>query len=159
MGIPDERLDDVVQDVFIAVGNGLSSFEGRSSLRTWIHSIAFRVTQEHHRKREREQRPDPGAYARSAAPNPEQHAERAEAARLLHSLLAELDEDQRLVFHLAELENMPVSDIAQQLGVKVNTVYSRLRLARRRLQRSVERMRAKVARQDAGPLDRMRDER
>ncbi|MEM9458684.1 MAG: sigma-70 family RNA polymerase sigma factor [Myxococcota bacterium] len=156
MGIPDDRLDDVVQDVFIVIGNTLGSFEGRAKLRTWIYSITFRVAQEHHRKRAREQRADPGGSEGVEAPSPEQHLERVEAASLLQSLLAELDDDQRLVFSMAELDGVSPQDIARQLSVSVNTVYSRLRLARRKLERAIERTRARVARQDGRRPDRMR---
>ena len=54
----------------------------------------------------------------------------AEALRQLDALLDELDEDKRVVFVLAELEQMSVPEIAQTLNVNVNTVYSRLRAAR-----------------------------
>ncbi|NJL96066.1 MAG: TIR domain-containing protein, partial [Anaerolineae bacterium] len=43
LGVPTEALDDAVQDLFLVVHRRLDSFEGRSSLRTWIFGIALRV--------------------------------------------------------------------------------------------------------------------
>lgn len=136
MGIPPDRLEDVVQDVFIVAGRQLALFEGRASIKTWLYAIAFRVVQEHHRRIEREQRGNPRA---AAEPEP---MERVDAAIALHQLLATLDEDKRVVFVFAELEGMSAHEIAEHLEVNVNTVASRLRLARERLARALERLRA-----------------
>ena len=55
------------------------------------------------------------------------------AARLLDSLLAELDEAQREVFVMADLHDFSAPEIAEITGANLNTVYSRLRLARQTL--------------------------
>ena len=59
--------------------------------------------------------------------------------RVLQKLLDELDDDRRAVFVLAELEQMSAPDIADALGVNVNTVYARLRAARRDFEQGVAR--------------------
>lgn len=142
MGIPDARLEDATQDVFIVVARTLASFEGRSSIRTWLYSIAFRVAQEHHRKGAREQRPDPRLAA--GTQTPEDQVQRTEAAATLHALLGDLDEDKRHIFVQIEIEGIPAAELAQALGLSVNTVYSRLRLARRSLERALTRHRARL---------------
>jgi len=145
MGIPDARIEDVVQDVFIVVSRQLASFEGRSSLQTWLYGIAFRVAQEDHRRRAKEARP---AVAPTEGPTgPETYAQRAQAAQLLHSLLAELPEEQRIVFVLAELEGLSPREVAESTGVGINTVYSRLRRAREHLERATERLRVRSQRE------------
>lgn len=145
MGIPDARIEDVVQDVFIVVNRQLGSFEGRSSIQTWLYGIAFRVAQEDHRRRAKEERP---AVAPAEGPaRPDAYAERAQAAQLLHSLLAELPEEQRIVFVLAELEGQSPKEVAEATGVGINTVYSRLRRAREHLERATERLRVRSQRE------------
>ena len=67
----------------------------------------------------------------SCAPAPSADLEQAEAVRLLDALLTELDEDKREVLVLAHLEELTVPEIAELLGANVNTVYARLRAARR----------------------------
>jgi len=76
------------------------------------------------------------------APADEHLAER-EARRVLHALLAGLDDDKRAVFVLAELEQMSAPEIAEATGLKLNTVYSRLRLARAEMDKALERHRAR----------------
>lgn len=142
MGIPEPRLEDATQDVFIVAARNLASFEGRSSVRTWLYAIGFRVAQEHHRKHAREQRPDPRVAA--GTQTPEDQVQRREAAATLHALLGELDEDQRHIFVQIEIEGTAAADLAQALGLSVNTVYSRLRLARRRLERALARHQARL---------------
>ena len=53
----------------------------------------------------------------------------------LHQLLDTLEEDQRVVFIMTELEGMTAPEIAAVIDAKVATVYSRLRLAREQLER------------------------
>lgn len=145
MGIPDARIEDVVQDVFIVVSRQLDAFEGRSSIKTWLYGIAFRVAQEDHRRREKEERP---ALTPTEAPaRPDTYAERTQAAQLLHELLAELPEEQRIVFVMAELEGQSPREVADSTGVGINTVYSRLRRAREHLERATERLRVRSQRE------------
>jgi RNA polymerase sigma-70 factor (ECF subfamily) len=58
-------------------------------------------------------------------------------------VLAAMDEDKREVFVLAELEQMPASEIAEALGIALNTVSSRLRAARAAFKEAASRMRAR----------------
>jgi len=142
MGIPDARLEDATQDVFIVAARNLATFEGRSSIGTWLYAIAFRVAQEHHRKHVREQRPDP--HFAAGTQTPEDQVQRREAAATLHALLGDLDDEQRDVFVQIEVEGVAPADLAQASGISVNTVYSRLRLARRKLERALARHRARL---------------
>jgi RNA polymerase sigma-70 factor (ECF subfamily) len=63
--------------------------------------------------------------------------------QLVQAILEGLDEDQREVFVLAELEELFAPEIARALGVKLNTVYSRLRLARVAFAEGAARQRAR----------------
>ncbi|HEX4338588.1 MAG TPA: sigma-70 family RNA polymerase sigma factor [Polyangiaceae bacterium] len=145
LGVPDAQLDDAVQDVFVVVHRRLPEFEGRSTIKTWLFGIALRVA---------------SALRRSAARRPteplvedppDEHAgldadaqrEASEAARLVHRLLDSLDDDRRAVFVLTELEEMTAPEISAALGVNLNTVYSRLRLARRDFDAALARHRAR----------------
>ena len=75
----------------------------------------------------------------TSAPSPLESASRAEAARRLGAILDELDEDRRAVLILAELEEMSAPEIAEAVGAPLNTVYTRLRLARRDFDEAVAR--------------------
>ena len=146
LGVRDASLDDVVQEVFVIVHRRLSAFEGRSSLRTWLFGIALRVARAHRRASGRR---DPKGEAvdpdtlRSTAPSPSESTEKAEAVRLLHTILDELDDERREVFVMAELEELPMPEIAETLGLGVNTAYARLRAARISFEQALARHRAR----------------
>lgn len=144
LGVGDAFVDDVVQDVFVVVHRKLPEFEGRSSLKTWLYAIARRTVSDH-RRRACQRRPHTPISESMTAPgaNAEERAARMEAAGLLHQFLDSLPDEQREVFVLAELEQMTAPEIERAVGAKLNTVYSRLRLARKAFERVVQRERAK----------------
>ena len=75
------------------------------------------------------------AIARGVGMTTQIYAERAENARLLHGLLAELDDDKREAFILVDIEQVTAAEAAEALGANPNTVASRVRAARRELGR------------------------
>ena len=142
LGVPESAVDDLVQEVFIVVHRQLAAFEGRSSLKTWLFGILRNLVLRERRRfarRGREEALDESQVELSQAAPDQQLADR----RLLHALLAELDDDKRAVFVLADLEQMSAPEIAEATGLKLNTVYSRLRLARAEMERALERLRAR----------------
>lgn len=142
LGVAESALDDAVQDVFVVVHARLHTFEGRSSLRTWIYGIVRRVARDH-RPSAREHPLDDAREVSGAASAHEQ-LERAEALRMLHALLDTLDDDKREVFVLSELEEMPMPEVAEAIGINLNTAYARLRAARRDLEQRLAGQRARA---------------
>ena len=72
--------------------------------------------------------------------SPEANALANESLILVQCALDSLDIEKRAVFVLHELEDMAAREIAEALGVRLNTVYSRLRLARLEFERAIRRM-------------------
>ncbi len=145
LGVPRDEAQDLVQDVFLVVHRRLGGFEARSSMRTWLFGILRRVAAD---RRRRAYRRRECACAEVEAPAltqscPERGAERREAARLLHAILAELSEDKREVFILSELEQLSAPEIAAAVGANLNTIYARIRAARRDFERGLSRHRAR----------------
>jgi RNA polymerase sigma-70 factor (ECF subfamily) len=139
LGVDETAVEDVVQEVFIVVSRRLSTFRQAASARTWLYGILLRVARHHRRTVRRstlhgsigsahdtdlERVPD------RTTQRPDTAVETRDAYRLLLRILDELDEDKREIFVLAELEQLPVTEIAELLDLKLNTAYSRLRLAR-----------------------------
>jgi RNA polymerase sigma-70 factor, ECF subfamily len=144
LGVDHATLDDAVQDVFGTVSRQLSSFEGRSSLRTWIYGIAQYTAANHRRSTRRKNAPleplEPLAgRLHSDEPRPDAHAEARELAEVIHGFCDELDEGRRTVFVLGLLEEVPAAEIAELLAIPVNTVYSRKRALERALRDRLER--------------------
>ena len=136
LGVAEADIDDVCQDVFIAVHKGLARFEGRSSARTWIYAIAVRRAANHARRafrryeRVTEAPPDSGSEF-----DPGEAMDQRRARALLDSMLEALGDDQRQVFVLYELEELSMREVAEIVGCPLQTAYGRLRAARRELQR------------------------
>lgn len=128
-GVPDAQLEDAAQDVFVVVHRRLPEWEGRAAITTWLFAIARRVASAHRRRTS-------NARTDSLDHDPEGGADtfaalsRAQAAATVMAILEQMDEDKRIVFALVELEQLPVPEVARMLDLKLNTAYSRLRLAR-----------------------------
>jgi RNA polymerase sigma-70 factor (ECF subfamily) len=134
LGVPPPLVEDAVQDVFLVLCRRSGDFEGRSSLRTWIYGIMLRVAKDYRRAEVRRiakvGRLRALLASESATANcPAEAAERSEANQLLHALLGALATDQREVLVLAELEGLPVREVAQAVGIRVRTCQRRLRAA------------------------------
>lgn len=144
LGVDAAGIEDAVQDVFVVVHRRLQEFDARGSARAWLGGIAVRVAHDHRRRVARkegkltplERATEPG----SAAPGPLEHAIAAQAAAMLDRALDALPEEQRAVFVLSEIEQLTMREIGVALGVKLNTVNSRLRAARQKINELVTRM-------------------
>ncbi len=140
LGVAESSLEDVVQDSFLTAYRRLDSFEGRSSLRTWLFGILLRTVRDHRRRlRRKPSEPLQREPVADVDSNPLEHAARAQAARVVQAVLDGLDEARREVFVMAELEQLSAPEIADALGINVNTVYSRLRAARKAFDSGVQR--------------------
>jgi RNA polymerase sigma-70 factor (ECF subfamily) len=148
-GVPRAALDDVAQEVFIVVDRKLPEFEGRSSLRAWIAGIVRRVVADYVRKRGNQPAGDETLEREPAAAPVTEQLERREAMELLDILLDKMAPEQRETFLLFELEELSGAEIAELTGTNENTVWSRLRAARRIFQEGVTRQRAVLSRQEA----------
>jgi hypothetical protein len=101
------------------------------SARGWLYSVTRRVAFRYRRSAARTARRKAAVSQRPQ--RPELPHARLEAAHLLEQLLERIDPTQREAFVMTELLGMSGPEIAGELSVPLNTVYSRLRLARRRL--------------------------
>lgn len=150
LGSPEPNLDDVVQEIFMIAFRRQDEFEGRSSVKTWLYGIVFNVVRAHRRELAQkhpqavasDRRVDPDLLI-DGADGPHERASKSEAARVVDRFLGDLDDDRRAVFVLAELEQLTAPEIAAVVGAPLNTVYSRLRLARLDFAKAVARHRAR----------------
>jgi RNA polymerase sigma-70 factor (ECF subfamily) len=149
LGVADESLDDVCQEVFFVVHKRLEQFAGRSSLKTWVFGILHNVVLVHRRSlgrrspSHRSTTPpvDPETLADANA-SPYDHLSTAEAGHIARRLLETLDEEKRTILVLVEIEEMSVADVAKALCVNVNTAHARLRAARKQFTQAINRHRA-----------------
>jgi RNA polymerase sigma-70 factor (ECF subfamily) len=152
LGVRQQAAEDVVQEIFLVVHRRLPRFEGRSSVKTWLVGIIRFTLLE--RRRSMQHNPldhaplqvapaDFDAIEDENVSGPHERAAHSEALRLLYRLLDGLDEEQREVFVLVELEQMTVVEAAAALATNINTIYSRLRLAREKFEAALARYHAR----------------
>ena len=137
MEVQAAGVDDVLHDVFLVVHRRLDDYDGRSSMRSWLYGVARRVALHHRRSGVRRVRREHQAPTPAPQAQPDDFVARREAARWVEAFVATLAPEQRAVFVLCEVEGLPAPEVAAATGVKLNTVYSRLRLARRRFEHAV----------------------
>ncbi|VXC02341.1 RNA polymerase sigma factor [Nocardioides sp. AX2bis] len=134
---------EVVQEALISAWKGLGSFEGRSSLRTWL----FRLTHRRAVDLQRHRRPVPvddellSHTIRPAADNPLQHVLDDELLAALQTALDELPWHQRAVWLLRESEGMSYDEIATALALPVGSVRGHLHRGRKTLAERMARWR------------------
>lgn len=146
-GTTPHEIDDVVQDVFIVLQRRFGDLREDAVVRSWIYGITRRVVSSHRRGRERASRASVEIDTlKSSGPSPLAATEHGMQVRLLLTLLERLDERKREVFVLSEILELSGREIAETLGVPMNTVYSRLRAAREEFEAAVQRQRKSLER-------------
>lgn len=134
LGVPEADVEDAVHDVFVVAHSRYGTYDPSRPLRPWLLGIGFRVAAQWRRRHRREvpvaepepERPDD-------ARSPDEVVASRQASHRLQAVLARLDIDQRAVLVMHDLNGIPVPEISTVLDVPLNTVYSRLRLARAKI--------------------------
>jgi RNA polymerase sigma-70 factor (ECF subfamily) len=143
LGVPESEVDDRTQEVFVIAHRRFDDFEDRGhGPRAWLFQIVLRVASGARRQRRRHPEvPDGGtALDREAIEAPQAEAlARREALSTLDAALATIDLGRRAVLVLHEIEEMTAPEIAEVLTIPLNTVYSRLRVARIELEHALAR--------------------
>lgn len=165
----DSEAEDVVQETYVRAFTHLDSFRGDSSLATWLARIAMNEAL----GRLRRQRPSvelntlaPGVLEAhiiqfplsATSEDPERSMAQREIQRVVERAIDELPEAFRIVFITRVVEGMNVEETADILGLKPETVKTRLHRARAMLRHSVEKKIGPVV-MDAFPFAGERCER
>jgi RNA polymerase sigma-70 factor (ECF subfamily) len=144
LGVHESDVEDRTQEVFVVAHRRFDQFEDRGhGPRAWLFQIVLRVASDARRHRRRHpEDPDGGdAMGRAAVDAPQADAIlRREALSRLDAALETIDVGRRAVIVLHEIEEMTAPEIAQVLGIPLNTVYSRLRVGRAELEEALARL-------------------
>lgn len=127
--------EEVVNDTMLAVWRFAGRYEGRSTPRTWITSIAFHKATSQLRRQKHQPQSDEGQMESVAdhAKTPEGSAQDSSRARLFAGLLARLSPEHRTVMQLAYYQEMSIAEIASVMDSPEGTVKTRMFQARKRL--------------------------
>jgi RNA polymerase sigma-70 factor (ECF subfamily) len=140
LGVVPANTEDACQEVFIVLHRRQADLRSDASERAFLFGIATRIAGEQRRKQARTSTLELPEELPTLAglDSPFDAAANAQAAALIERFLAQLDDDQRTIFMLMELEDFTAPEVCEALGVKLNTVYSRLRLGRARFTRFLD---------------------
>jgi RNA polymerase sigma-70 factor (ECF subfamily) len=141
--------EEMVQETFLNAFRAWGSFEGRAKPSTWLFTIAKRVCLRKHRRRAGA--PDrlepledllPGSsdtVADPAAADPLDEQVAREAQATVEAALRELPVDFRLPLVLVDIAELSIAETAEVLGLKTNTVKTRVHRARLKLRQALDR--------------------
>jgi RNA polymerase sigma-70 factor, ECF subfamily len=128
--------DDLAQEALIKAFRFFHTFDGRSSLSTWLYTVARSVyldSLRSRRSREQSHEVELDDGRRDSSPNQELLMERCESSAQLWVAIRRLEEPFRIALVLADIEELDYDTIAAIEGVAVGTVKSRVSRARSRL--------------------------
>ena len=147
-------LDDLRQQVLLAVVRGIAKFRGDSELGTWIGGICVNVARAHVRgkRTSRDRTIDDGQPAIDEAAGPDTAARIESRAELIEveRALAALSTDQRAAFVLATVYGHSVEEIATIMNAARSTTRLRLYYGRKKFRAALGR-RAATRNDDAEP--------
>jgi len=139
--VGDAEAEDVMQQAYLNAFRHLDQFAGRAKLSTWLTRIAVHEALSRVRRERPASLDEPDAEGlttpmdalRSVEPDPEQSLLHQESAALLESAVTSLPESFRAVFMLREIEGLSTAETADSLGLREDTVKTRLHRARRHM--------------------------
>lgn len=139
-GAEAEAAEEVVQETMINVWRKAGQFDpSRASASTWIFTIARNMRIDLLRKARRPQPdPDDPAMVPDEPAQADEWLSAEEEAVELRAAVAELPEEQKHILHLAFFEEKSHGTIADELGLPLGTVKSRIRLAFKRIRSRLE---------------------
>jgi len=132
--------EDLAQEVFVKAFRNIARFEGRSAFYTWLYSIAVNAVISHRRKAGTRRRlaavsldagtDDQAIDVADCSTLPDVAAEHHELGDRIEQAIARLDDEQRVMVVLRDIEGFDYEAIGTMLGCPQGTVKSRLHRAR-----------------------------
>jgi RNA polymerase sigma-70 factor (ECF subfamily) len=147
--VGEAEAEDVAQEAFVKISRSLDGFRGESRLSTWIYRIATNAALDHLRRPSTKQsaRQEDGAtdgggadddFAVDGAPLHDTLLIRKDMNKCIRGLVDDLPEHYRTVLVLADLEGFTNAEIADVLGLSLDTVKIRLHRARLQLKKTMD---------------------
>lgn len=148
LGVAERDRADVLQEVFLVFHRKLPEIDRERPARPYLFGIAFRHALRYRALRRHAVEVSASVEELSGQPvGQHDAAETRERAELIHRAIASIELERRAVLMLADLDGHTAPEIASILELPLNTVYSRLRVARQELSAAVQ---ALLTRERAG---------
>ncbi len=131
-----EEAQDAMQDAFLSAFKHIAGFQGRSKFATWLVSIARNTALQRLRDQKNMESLDDGAFegeeefrprqVRAWQDNPEQLYSKTETRQLVERGIVRLPAKYRVVIMLRDIEQLSTEEVAQELGLSVPALKTRL---------------------------------
>jgi RNA polymerase sigma-70 factor (ECF subfamily) len=149
LGIRRNDRSDLTQDVFLKAFRLWPECDRSRPLRPWLFAIAFRVAMDFKRlKRHGDESLSHGPDVLDQSADAESQLAASQDRALVLKALAPMEMNRKAVFVMHEIDGYSIPEIAQTLGVPLNTLYSRLRLAWVDFRAAVQRLEPREAKDD-----------
>lgn len=148
-----QEAQDLAQEIFLLIYKNLSSFQGKSSLSTWIYRISINRCLDWQRKQQRknaflytffrkkseDEQVDPIEQLPNRQPTPEEQYVINEQVRELHNVIQSLPEKYQKVIILYHFQQMTYQEIADVLELPVRTIETQLYRGKQKIREQLTR--------------------
>lgn len=142
---PDDARD-ITQEAFFKVHKNLGTFEGDAQFFTWLYRIVMNLAIDHLRKKRgekvefddtlsHESEDDTGIAPRRTGFDPAKALTDKELREKIRGALSKLSPVHRAVLVMREVDGLSYQEMAEQTGVSIGTIMSRLFHARKKMQK------------------------
>lgn len=136
--------EEICQDVFLKVYLNIAKFEGRSSFKTWIYTIARNTYFDYARKKKKEVAiEDLENYTKELADRgmgPEDYVTKNVTKELIKKTLNQINEKYRMLLILRDIQNLSYKEISEITELELNTVKVGIYRGRREFQKIYQEM-------------------
>ena len=129
---------DVMQETLMDVWRSADRFDGKSSAKTWIYSIARNKAIDRNRKGKKTISREPDVEISDDAPDPEAIIEAFQDGVRVRACIEKLSPNHRSVIHLAFFEDLTYPEVAKLEGTPVGTIKTRIMHAKKLLMRCLQ---------------------
>jgi RNA polymerase sigma factor (sigma-70 family) len=141
-GANRSEAEEITQEALIKVWNKAASFNNsKASVNTWIFTIARNTRIDFIRRNERNERKIAieDIWHEPESPEPLVDLQQRRAEQVIKQAMATLPDEQVQVLHKAFMEGKSHNEVAEELGLPLGTVKSRIRLALNKMQILIDR--------------------
>src|SRR5262245_42322344 len=138
LGARPREIEDLAQEVFIALRRSWPSFDSSRPLRPYLFGVAFRIVSMQRRKRKHELAFG-SLETRDRGPGPDEALQAKQARSTVLRALEKIPLRRRAVLLMHDLDEVPMRQVATALSIPLFTAYSRLRKARKELEAAIRR--------------------
>ena len=144
---PDAEREDLIQQAFFEVFQGLTRFRGEASFSTYLGRVLVNMACDHLRRRGRRPLPVPGEVlelVEAPEASPERTAQSRERLSLIWGLLDRINPKKRVAFVLHEVEGLSLAEVGAVMDISADT-------ARKRVEHAQKELRAMLGRRGEEP--------